>query len=275
MDILTIMAMLWSLLQSHLSSANYFEVERNREIKINQNSILKTTKADSIFICSHHCQLHPLCQFTNYMEEEKQCQLISDEFESGPNQTLVDGTAILTKVRLGKTEKNIEVQQPPQLLTLTFIEDLIPVRGRLIGTIPKQTKSWRIDMDIKLISTESISNNIIRISQKDGDSMNNPGIWFYKDSQTMWMRLATNGKVNQNLANVGTLPIGVFTKLSLRNERHLNAHRFTVHINDAQTFEHAHPDAKEYINMELYCSTLLSEKADVVIKNLVYQNLGD
>ena len=91
----------------------------------------------------------------------------------------------------------------------------------------------------------------------------------------MWMRLATNGKVNTNLANVGTLPLGTFTKLALRNEKHLNAHKFTVHVNDVKTFEYDHPDAKEYTNMELYCSTLLSERADVVIRNLVYQNLGD
>ena len=99
----------------------------------------------------------------------------------------------------------------------------------------------------------------------------------HKDRPDVMLKLAINGKVNENLGKIATLTIGQFVHFSIKVEKISNedTHILQVHVNSVKTFERFHDDAKEFQNTELYCSSASSASANVAIKNFVFENLGD
>uniref|UniRef100_A0A7M5VEJ2 Apple domain-containing protein n=1 Tax=Clytia hemisphaerica TaxID=252671 RepID=A0A7M5VEJ2_9CNID len=216
-----------TLHQIQASKFQHFEITRGKKIVVDQNLTLQTTKADSILICSHKCQLHLECEYANYLESRKQCQLIGGH----PNNIFVDeeGSIVLSKnVRTMCSYAGVEDQgddnisssttttttattttatttttttpsstttelvtttaastQPvtsPSLYSWSRDQEFATVKGTILDTIPTQTKSWKLEMTIKLLQISNKETNILRILNPDISTLNNPGLFVEKDS---------------------------------------------------------------------------------------------
>ncbi|XP_066930892.1 uncharacterized protein [Clytia hemisphaerica] len=265
----------------------YFGVTDNMKILVDQNSVLDTLTADSILICSHRCQLHSECKNANYMAETGECQLLVEIDDRDINQQSEDaeGFIKLTKFQCSSDSSEDTESSSSNGITKTddkvsFTSEITPENGKLLGSFPKQTKSWKIEMDIKVLSTgTSTSTNILRMVEKEsGSLLNNPGLMLHKSSPDVMLKLATDGQPNKSLGKVATLKLNQFVHLSIKVERDLiktNHHKLTVHVDFVQSFERIHSHAETYVDVELYFSSGSSKAANVVVKNFVFENLGE
>ena len=95
--VIGLLATFYTFPQIQASNFQHFQIVRSKKIVIDEDSILKTATADSIFICSQKCHLNSGCRYANYVELENQCQLIGED--DGNVQESEKGWVVLKKVK--------------------------------------------------------------------------------------------------------------------------------------------------------------------------------
>eukprot|EP00111_Clytia_hemisphaerica_P021593 TCONS_00063501-protein len=103
-------------------SSLHFEISRTTRLpNSRQNLILNIFKTDSVFICSHKCQLVSECKYANFLEEKSECQLIRvddhTESQNEGNGELITLTKVIHKFSHGRCIVNTVNENSSEIVT--------------------------------------------------------------------------------------------------------------------------------------------------------------
>ena len=156
------------------------------------------------------------------------------------------------------------------MFTLICLGRLI-LQSNLIDTIPKLTKSWRLDFEIKPIATSPQRTSVIHLT-RGPNAERVPAVFFEPGTFKLSVCSNINGNKNHCFNSI-SLPKNVFTKVIVAQVyTGPKSHRYYIYYGGRVVYTTINRKAKPFANVKVYNGDKFYPSAKALVKGYTFQN---
>ena len=153
-----------------------------------------------------------------------------------------------------------EAQGTDWTMAYSRLRKHVIAKNRLLTTLPKLTKEWRVSFDVNPTSFSRRMASVLHMTiggkgsgsgSRVGDRI--PAIWFHKTKGTL-VSTALNGKVSYNMKGALPLP-GEWTRIEVSQTLVVSKYMFNITIGGEQVFTKQNTKPVELSDVKVYAGS--------------------
>ena len=143
------------------------------------------------------------------------------------------------------------------------------VRNKLLTTVPKWSREWRVSFDIKPLRKVTGYGSILHVTTGSnccsyGSRI--PGIWFMRNSFRLLVSNAVQGHGNFVVRTKKPLPVNSYSKVVVEQVKIDGRYVFRVIVNGATVSSSVNKRPAEFSNVKIYSADPWHTAANAVLK---------